>query len=61
MRASIQHSIYKSSFDSWEEMCSKVARFAETIPREDLINISHSSEGGQGVIIVWYWGTAANS
>ena len=57
MRAKVRHRIFKSTFATWDTMCQEVEEFANTIPREDLINISHSDHG-HGVIIVWYWSTA---
>jgi hypothetical protein len=36
-------------------MGEEAAAFASELGRDRLINISMALEGGQGVIIVWYW------
>ena len=48
---------FESSWDSWDKLFSKASDFANTIGREDLVNISHSCDGSnKGVVTVWYWG-----
>lgn len=48
---SVGYRIFRSSFDSWDTMCQQVVEFAAKV---DVINISHSVEKTEGVIIVWY-------
>ena len=55
---SVQSEIFRSSFSSWNTLCQEARNFASSVGREDLINISHSSDNSQGVIVVWYWGQA---
>jgi len=52
----VQHKLFKSTFKSWDSMCEEAAKFATSIGKERLINISVTGEqGGQGVVFVWYW------
>lgn len=50
----IRSKVFRSSFKSWEVMCKEATDFANRIPAEHLINISHSCQGTKGIIIVWY-------
>jgi hypothetical protein len=47
--------IFRSPFSSWEKLFQPAADFATSIGKENLIGISHSSDGGDGVVTVWYW------
>ncbi|HYP29419.1 MAG TPA: hypothetical protein VE262_22100 [Blastocatellia bacterium] len=47
--------IFRGAYASWEELFAEAARFATEIGRENLINISHSEDGSEGVVVVWYW------
>ncbi|MCA9218654.1 MAG: hypothetical protein KDB27_36545 [Planctomycetales bacterium] len=42
---------------TWEGLCQQAADFANSLPPDSLINISHSS--GQGIgstaVTIWYW------
>jgi len=49
---SVQSKIFKSTFDTWAEMCQEAGAFATSVGRERLISISHSADSHQGVIIV---------
>lgn len=46
---------FKGTLTSWEELFAEAALFAGTIGRERLIGLSHSADGSQGVVAVWYW------
>jgi len=46
---------FRSSFDSWEQLSQQAANFATALGPQRLISISHSEDGNDGVIIVWYW------
>ena len=47
--------IFRSAHSSWEELFAKAVQFATEIGPENLINISHSETGNEGVVVVWYW------
>ena len=52
----VQFQYFRSAFGSWETLFQKAADFASRIPRDRLIAISHSADGTDGVVTVWYWG-----
>lgn len=39
---------------SWDKLLNQAAEFAGTLDRRQIINISHSSDGGSGTVVVWY-------
>ncbi len=39
---------------SWDKLFDLAAEFASTLDRRQLINISHSSDGGNGTVVVWF-------
>lgn len=59
----VHHRIFESSSKSWEQLASEAEKFASSIGRENLINVSLAASGGteffgaggRGLIIVWYW------
>lgn len=50
----IRSEIFQSSFRSWKSLCEEATKFANRIPAENLINISHSCDQRKGCVIVWY-------
>jgi len=48
--------MFKSSMSSWQQMFTDAADFANTLPADRLINVSHSADQSQGVVVVWYRG-----
>jgi hypothetical protein len=46
---------FKGVIRSWEDLCGEAGEFASTIPRDRLINIAVTADGGRGVVFVWYW------
>jgi hypothetical protein len=55
-RMRVKFKFFKSSFSSWETMFQEAADFASRLPKDRLINISHSADRNVGVVTVWYWG-----
>jgi hypothetical protein len=51
----VRYRLFRSYTKPWNELCEEASSFASGIPKERLINISVSADGGQGVICVWYW------
>lgn len=49
---------FRATFKSWDALFQEAANYATSIGRERLISISHSSENGQGIVVVWFWGEA---
>ena len=54
MRVVYKH--FRASLKSWADLFQEAADFASTLDREALVSISHSAEGIEGIITVWYWG-----
>jgi len=54
MRA-VGYQIFRSHTKSWETLFDEAAAFAAELGPERLISISHSEDGNEGVVTVWYW------
>ena len=51
----VKFQLFKSSFKSWDDLCTQAAAFASEVGKERLINVSVSEDQNEGVIVVWYW------
>jgi hypothetical protein len=51
----VKFRFWKSGFSAWEDMFQDAANFASQLPKDRLINISHTGDEGTGVVAVWYW------
>jgi hypothetical protein len=51
----VAHRMFSSTMSSWESLFDQAASFASEIGPERLINISHSEDSNEGVVVVWYW------
>jgi hypothetical protein len=47
--------VFKSTFQSWEQLFTDAAAFATAVGPERLITIAHSADQGSGVVTVWFW------
>ena len=47
--------IFRSHWQSWEELFDQAADFASTLGPGRLISISHSEDDNEGVVTVWFW------
>jgi hypothetical protein len=54
MRVLYKH--FRASLKSWSELFQEATDFATAVGREQVISISHSAEGIEGIVTVWYWG-----
>jgi hypothetical protein len=52
----IKFNVFRGTFTSWDSLFAEAAEFANSLEPDRLINISHSSEHSEGVVVVWYWG-----
>jgi len=52
----IRFEIFRSSFRSWDKLLSDAAEFANNLQPDRFINICHSEDDNEGVVVVWYWG-----
>lgn len=53
--------LFKSSYDSWEEMSKPVTEFLTMLGPGKVIGVSHSHDNPLGVIAVWYWEVVEDS
>ena len=53
--AIVRFEVIRGGFSSWDTLFAEAAEFASRVGPDRLINISHSSDNGDGVIAVWYW------
>jgi hypothetical protein len=51
----VRFEIFRSWTSSWEALFEEAAAFASRVGPDNLINISHSEDGNEGVVTVWYW------
>ncbi|MEZ5426134.1 MAG: hypothetical protein R2747_07715 [Pyrinomonadaceae bacterium] len=52
----VRFELFRGSWTSWEALFQEAAEFATRLGRDRVINISHSCDGNDGVVTVWYWG-----
>jgi hypothetical protein len=51
----VKYRFFRGTLASWDELFGTAAEFATELGELRLINISHSCDGGNGTIAVWYW------
>lgn len=47
---------FRGTFKTWPALFKEAGDFATTVGRDNLISLSHSMEGADGIVTVWYWG-----
>ena len=47
--------IVRSDVNTWQNLFEQAADLATSLGPDRVINISHSSDGGSGVVCIWYW------
>lgn len=55
MNPKLQYKVFKSGYSSWDTLFNQACEFANSIGRENVLNISHSCHNNDGVVTVWYW------
>jgi hypothetical protein len=50
--------MFRGVMATWPELFKQAAEFSTQLGRDRLINISHSEDGEDGVVAVWYWDVA---
>ena len=55
-----RYQMFRGTLATWEELFNDAAEFATETGPARVINISHSSDGGDGVVAVWYWAEDKN-
>ncbi len=51
----VRFEIFRGTLKNWPALFQEAAEFAGGIGKDRLIGISHSCDGGDGVVTVWYW------
>lgn len=52
----VKYKIFRSTFQTWEQMAQNATIFASKLKDDRLINISHSvDKDNEGTVIVWYY------
>ncbi len=55
MNSHLKFEVFRSSWTSWDSLFQEACDFADSIGRENVLNISHSCHNNEGVVTVWYW------
>lgn len=55
MAMEVKFEVFRSSVNSWDNLFEQAADFATSVGSEKVINISHSCDNGDGVVVIWYW------
>ena len=56
----VRSKVFRGTFASWQMLFDEAAQFATELGGGRLINISHSADHSDGVVVVWYWDAAAD-
>ena len=55
IQTNVEFKIFRASNEaSWDKLLAQAAAFASTLEGRQIINISHSSDRGNGTVVVWY-------
>ena len=55
IQTNVEFRIFRASNEaSWDTLLAQAAAFASTLEARQIVNISHSSDGGNGTVVVWY-------
>ena len=55
IQTNVEFKIFRASNEaSWDKLLAQAAAFASTLEARQIVNISHSSDGGNGTVVVWY-------
>lgn len=49
---SVHYKLFRGTLASWDKLFQQASDFATKLGKEKLINISHSADGGDGVVLV---------
>ena len=55
VQTNVEFRIFRASNEaSWDTLLAEAAAFASTLENRQIVNISHSSDRGNGTVVVWY-------
>jgi hypothetical protein len=47
--------VFRSSSKTWAQLFNEASEFADKVGPEKLINITHSCDHSDAVVVVWFW------
>ncbi len=50
----LAHQMFRGTWTTWEELFNEAQSFANEIGTDRVVNISHSANQSDGVVVVWY-------
>jgi hypothetical protein len=51
----VRFELFRAAWASWQSLFQQAADFASRLGPTRLISISHSEDGNDGIVTVWYW------
>ena len=51
----LSYRYFRGTLATWDDLFNQAAQFATEAGPEHVIGVSHSADGGDGVVTVWYW------
>ena len=57
----LTHRKFRGTLATWEQLFSEAEAFANEVGPDRIVNLSHSADRGDGVVVVWYLTTEDNS
>jgi len=51
----LKYKVFRASGQTpWDKLFDEAAQFANEIGAEQVVNISHTADGGSGTVVIWY-------
>ena len=57
----LTYRIFRGTLATWNQLFTEAAAFANEVGPDRIVNISHSADRGDGVVVVWYLTTGNDS
>ncbi len=51
----LAHRIFRGDPYSWDELFSEATEFATDLGPDRVVNLSHSTDKQEALVVVWYW------
>lgn len=51
----LRYRIFRATLCTWDDLFGEATAFATALGFERVVNVSHSADGGNGTVVVWYW------
>ena len=46
---------FRGTLATWDQLFDDAAEFATALGFEKVVSLSHSADGANGVVVVWFW------